>query len=76
MKAVRVYNYHNKTVNSALDIMGAMGCEGLDQVSPHQIMHRLNANEVKSYAEHFPNVEHGSLLTGEAPKYLQSLWNK
>ncbi len=74
-KAVRVYNYHNKTVKSALDIIGAMGCETLGDIKPIKIMRRTRPNEVKSFAEHFPNVEPGCLLNGSGPERLQSLWN-
>lgn len=75
IKSVRVYNYHNKTVKSALDIIGAMGCETLGDIKPSKIMRRTRPNEVKTFAEHFPNVEPGCLLNGSGPEGLQSLWN-
>ena len=76
VKSVRVYNYHNKTVHSALDIIGAMGCESIDDLSSDKIMRRVRTNEVKALSDHFPMVEQGCLLDNSAPSRLQNVWNQ
>lgn len=74
-KAVRVYNYHKRTVQSALDIIGAMGHESVDMVSSDDIMRRVRTHEVRTLSEHFPEVESGCLLAGTAPERLQTIWD-
>jgi len=74
-KAARVYNYQKLTVQSAVDIIGAMGYTSVDQVSCNDIMRRIHSNEVKTLREHFPPMEIGSLVDGTAPLRLQSIWN-
>lgn len=76
VKSVRVYNYHNKTVNSAIDIIGAMGYESVDQLSPDKIMRRVQTNEVKTLLDHFPMVEPECLLQNSAPTRLQKVWDQ
>lgn len=76
IKSVRVYNYQNKTVKSALDIMGAMGCETLDDLTSDMIMRRVRSNEVLKLSQHFPMVDPGCLLDNSAPTRLQSVWDQ
>jgi hypothetical protein len=75
VKAVRVYNYHNKTVSSALDIIGTMGCESIDELSADKIMRRVRTNEVQRLSDHFPLVNPGCLLDNTAPERLGRVWN-
>ncbi|CAM9172514.1 unnamed protein product, partial [Heterosigma akashiwo] len=74
-KSVRAYNYHRLTVQSAVEIAGAMGVISIDDLSSDDIMRRVRSNEVRTLSEHFPMVAPGSLIDGEAPPKLQSVWN-
>jgi len=74
-KSHRVYNFHKRTVGSALDIIGAMGHEHVDQVSSDDIQRR-GGNEVRTLNERFPGVEPNSLLEGNAPERLQQVWDE
>lgn len=47
-KAVRVMNYHKKTVSTALDIIGAMGLESTAAVSAKHVMKRLGVERVST----------------------------
>eukprot|EP00658_Telonema_sp_P-2_P039481 TRINITY_DN28242_c0_g2_i1.p2 TRINITY_DN28242_c0_g2~~TRINITY_DN28242_c0_g2_i1.p2 ORF type:complete len:296 (-),score=76.76 TRINITY_DN28242_c0_g2_i1:116-1003(-) len=72
-KADRVANFHHRTVITARELIGAMGCEGPGDVRPTQIMHRTD-REVKSYAELYPWLKTGCLLDGTAPSLMQERW--
>jgi len=75
LKSHRVHNYHRKTVKSAADICGILGHENFADVSPDDIMRRVQINQVQTLSEQFPIIEDGSLLRGTAPKRLQQLWD-
>jgi len=75
IKSVRVYNYHKRTVNSALEIIGAMGCEDIKELSAEKIMRRVRTNETQTLSDHFPIVPNGCLLDGTAPNKLQTAWD-
>jgi len=74
-KAVRVYNYHDRTVQSAVEIVGAMGHESMDGVTGNDIMRRVRTNQVRTLSEHFPSLPAGSLIAGTAPERMQMAWD-
>ena len=39
------------------------------------IMRRVSEGEVKTLADHLPNVDAGCLILGNGPKNLQELWD-
>jgi glutamate synthase domain-containing protein 2 len=71
-----VFNYHNKTVQAASDIVGILGKHSFQELSGNDIMRRVTANEVRTLSEHFPTVEPGCLLSGMAPPRLQKIWDE
>lgn len=73
-KALRVYNFHKRTVQAALDIIGAMGHECVSDVTSDDIMRR-GSNNVRTLSERFPSIEPNSLLEGKAPERLQNIWD-
>jgi hypothetical protein len=70
-----VYNFHHRTVASATDIVGIIGRHSFAELSPNDIMRRINEHEVRTMAEHFPVVEPGSLVSGTAPSRIQEVWD-
>eukprot|EP01066_Platyproteum_vivax_P013333 Platyproteum_vivax@DN6044_c0_g1_i1.p1 len=50
-KATRVYNYQKKTVQVALELMGAVGCKHPADLKPHHLYKRVSICEVKNYEE-------------------------
>ena len=75
-KSVRVYNYHAKTVEYALDIIGAMGLSSPNEVQPAHVYKRVDVDKTSSFAEIYPLVPEGCLLRGEGPKALQAYWDR
>ena len=71
-----VYNFHKRTVHSACEIVGILGEDNFADLSPSDIMRRVNTNEVRTLSELFPEVEPGCLLDGSGPQRLQSVWER
>lgn len=73
-KTVRVCSYQQKTVESAMEIIGSLGLDHPIDLERHHINKRIDEHIVMTYAELYPEVAVGSLLNGTAPDYLQKIW--
>ncbi len=74
-KAPRVHHFHDATVHSFLEVIGAAGLTSPDELEPKHIYRRINAAEVKHYNEIYPFLGAGQLLIGEdLPSAYQSEW--
>jgi glutamate synthase domain-containing protein 2 len=77
-KADRVYNFHLKTVEAALDLIAASGKDLPRELSSEMVLVRGGAHSAKTYAELFPRLSPGELWTGggaQAPM-LKQAWDK
>jgi glutamate synthase domain-containing protein 2 len=70
-KKIRIKNYHNETVKSAVELMAAAGVTAPDDLNRHMIYRRVNAGEIKTYAETYPYVLRGSLIEAPYPENYQ-----
>jgi hypothetical protein len=61
-KATRVFNYHQQTVASVAEIIGAMGIAHNRELRPWHIMVRQSANLTQHFGEIFPYLQPGALL--------------
>ena len=61
-KAQRVANFHRETVTNLVELVGAAGLDGIDQLEPKHINRRVQGTEVKSYAQLYPCITPGCLL--------------
>jgi len=69
-KHIRVANYHNATINSFLEIVGAMGFDDPNNLNPKAIYRRTVNGTESSFAEIYPPVLPGQLLTSiDIPEY-------
>ncbi len=66
-KKVRVAAYHEETVESVSDLIGAMGISHTDDLKPWHLMKRVGPNETKHYGEIFRYLEDGELLSEDLP---------
>jgi len=66
-KTVRVKNFHNLTVASAVELLGAAGLREPNQLSRAYINRRVSANVMQSYLETYPYIPAGSLLQTPYP---------
>jgi glutamate synthase domain-containing protein 2 len=66
-KTVRVKNFHNLTVASAVELLGAAGLREPSQLTRAYINRRITPNSMQSYLESFPYIPAGSLLQTPYP---------
>ncbi|PWV45210.1 FMN-binding glutamate synthase family protein [Chitinophaga sp. S165] len=63
-KKHRVSNYHQDTIESAIELAAAAGLETPHQITRSHISRRVFMNQVKTFEEIYPGTSAGSLLTG------------
>lgn len=74
VKAIRVANYHRKTVGAALELIGAAGLDHPARLRPSHIVRRISPTQVCTLADIHPELAPGALLQGTATSHLQGLW--
>ncbi len=72
-KSVRVKQYQEATVESAVKIMAAMGVTDPAQLNPHHLRRNVSATTTHSYAELYEWLEPGQLLA-EPPQGWAADW--
>ena len=73
-KKQRVANYHEDTVKSFVELMGAAGLDDPGQLTRSHIYRRVFMNEVRTFEDIFPSLETGCLIRGNIPeKYKQDM---
>ena len=73
-KAERVFNFHRATIEALAELVGAAGLDHPTEFAPAHFSRRVSANEVKSFAELYPLLEPGELLTGSHDKRFEMSW--
>jgi glutamate synthase domain-containing protein 2 len=73
-KAVRVANFHRRTVTSLLELVGAAGLASPAELHPELLIRRISQTEVKPVSEIYPTVEWGCLAAGEPPPRYARWW--
>jgi len=61
-KAVRVQQFHEKTVHATVDIISSVGLASPDELNRTHIFRRVNQQEVKRYDDIFPHMVIGGFL--------------
>jgi glutamate synthase domain-containing protein 2 len=74
LKAERVARFHESTLKALAELLGAAGLEAPHDVHRGLIMHRRPPHETRSFAELYPELEAGSLLTGHAEAGYMRAW--
>ncbi len=75
-KALRVASYHEETIDSLMELLGAAGLSDPDQLRPQHLFRRVSATTVRSLGEIYPCVEEGALLSGGAIDPYQTVWEQ
>lgn len=73
-KKVRVAQYHDNTVHSFCEIVGALGLTSPCEITSDYLMRRTAPDEVKSLAEIYPTIKKGSLLGKSVPEAFAGFW--
>lgn len=75
-RAEHVKRYHRATLDSFMEITGALGAELPEMLTPSHILHRLSDEKSCSYEELYTYLEKGALLREPAPKSFAREWNE
>lgn len=71
-KVTRVYNYHDDTVKTFVELIGAAGIDDGSQLTRSHIYRRVFMNEVRTFEDIFPSVPYGSFRKNDIPeRYMQ-----
>ncbi len=74
-KKVRVANFHNETVGSAVQLIGAAGLKHPGQLHRWHIHRRIAPSHIETYADSYPYIRTGSLLQEPYPEKYQFAMN-
>jgi glutamate synthase domain-containing protein 2 len=74
-KKIRVKNFHDNTIKSFLEIVGAMGLTSSTQIKPYFLMKRIRLNRTVPLTEVYEFIEPGSLLGKNIPKNFKNSWD-
>src|SRR5262249_58495467 len=73
-KLERVANFHASTMVSLIELTAAAGLDHPREFSPHHFSRRVSAREVMTYAELYPALAPGELLTGTQDPRFRDAW--
>src|SRR5271154_4287476 len=73
-KSERVYNFHRATVEAVAELAAAAGLNHPNEFSLAHFSRRVSAQDVKSFAELYPQLEPGELLAGSGNKRFEIPW--
>ncbi len=73
-KRERVGKYHRYTLRSLAEITSAAGCTHPRDLDRHMFRRRIDLTRVQTFAEIYPPLAHGQLLSRPPPHYEQD-WN-
>ena len=70
-KKIRVKNFHNETVKSAVELMAAAGISDTKKLHRGLIYRRISAGQIQTYAETYPNILKGCLIEPPYPEHYE-----
>lgn len=73
-KALRVRNFHDATIDSFIDIVGTMGVDNPDRLTPEDIYHRPGHGPAQTYRAIHPKVASGDFLDAVIPADYAADW--
>lgn len=75
-KGERVSKYHHSMIKHLIEILEVAGLNSTEEIQPWHINRRVDADDVKNYAEIYESLESGCLLNAETiPENWQQSWN-
>lgn len=75
-KAPRVKNFHENTIESFLEVVGAAGLESVSDLNPSYIYKVVDRKQALHYDEVYEFLKPGQLLTDEVPTAYKEAWDK
>ncbi len=74
-KKYRVANFHQNTVKSFLEMVGALGLTNPSELTPGHIMRRVAVDQVRSFNEIYDYVSPGQFLGADIPASYKRYWD-
>lgn len=75
-KGIQVKNYHFETMKSFLLLVGALGVDHPDKLTPDMIWQRVGNQKAKNYLELYDYLQPGALLSENIPENFAHDWKK
>ncbi len=75
-KRQRVHRFHDTTLESFREILGAMGRQTVRELQPSDILRRTADERERSYAELYTFLTDGVLLDGDVPEPYAANWER
>ncbi|MGO9423073.1 FMN-binding glutamate synthase family protein [Roseiarcus sp.] len=73
-KTERVRHYHASVLHALAELTAAAGLDHPQKFRPEHFSRRVNAHDSSTYAELYPALRRGELLTGAHDKRWRDLW--
>jgi len=74
-KSRRVANYHHEMVKNLVELLAVCGLNSLEELEPRHINQRVKGTVIKNYAELYPRIANGCLLSqADVPDNWQRDW--
>jgi hypothetical protein len=73
-KSERVHNFHRATIHALAELTAAAGLDHPSDFHPVHFWRRINVREATTFAEIYPNVETGELVSGARDEGLRKAW--
>lgn len=73
-KLERVANFHASTMHSLIEFTAAAGLDHPNEFSPAYFSRRISGSEVMSFAQLYPELKPGELLTGTNDPRFRDAW--
>jgi glutamate synthase domain-containing protein 2 len=73
-KLPRVHNFHASTIESLRELTAAAGLGHPNEFRPHHFSRRVSGSEVMTFAQLYPALEPGELLTGTRDPRFRDAW--
>ena len=70
-KKARVANYHEDTVKTFVELLGAAGIDDHNSLTRSHIYRRVFMNQVKTFEDIYPSLDSGCMLDGNIPEKYQ-----
>ncbi|GJM06606.1 MAG: glutamate synthase [marine bacterium B5-7] len=75
-KGQKVANFHQRTVESFLEVLGATGVHSVDELTPDHVFRRTSLTEILPFRLIYQFLEPGDILAGKATLRYSIYWEK
>jgi hypothetical protein len=73
-KAIQVKNYHEASIRNFLQLVGVLGIDHPDKLSPDMIWRRVDNGKAKTYAALNDYLQSGELIRERVPDSFAQEW--